>query len=99
QLDGAAAPLDVLPEILQAAGELPVCLDGGIRRGTDALKALALGARMVFVGRPMLYAAAVGGQAQVEAAIEILHKEIACDLALLGCPDLGELEPAYLRPA
>mgnify|MGYP001312251765 CR=1 FL=1 len=99
QLDGAAAPLDVLPEILQAAGELPVCLDGGIRRGTDALKALALGARMVFVGRPMLYAASVGGQAQVEAAIEILRREIACDLALLGCPDLGELEPAYLRPA
>ncbi|RRH90324.1 alpha-hydroxy-acid oxidizing protein [Variovorax beijingensis] len=99
QLDGAVAPLEVLPEIIDAAGQMPVCLDGGIRRGTDALKALALGARMVFVGRPMLYALAVGGQAGVEAAIDILGSEIAVSLALLGSPSLGKLQRGHLRPA
>ena len=99
QLDGAAAPLDVLPEVLDAAGELPVCLDGGIRRGTDALKALALGARLVFVGRPMLYAAAVGGQAGVEQAIGILQSEIKTSLALLGCTRIDGLRPSHLRAA
>lgn len=97
QLDGAVAPLDVLPEVLEAAGSLPVCLDGGIRRGTDALKALALGARMVFVGRPMLYAATVGGQAGVEQAVRILQAEIKTSLALLGCNRIGELRPSHLR--
>ncbi|WP_382162018.1 alpha-hydroxy acid oxidase [Hydrogenophaga sp. ANAO-22] len=97
QLDGAAAPLDVLPEVLDAAGELPVCLDGSIRRGTDALKALALGARLVFVGRPMLYAATVGGQAGVEQAIGILQSEIQTSLALLGCTRIDELRPSHLR--
>lgn len=97
QLDGAVAPLDVLPEVLEAASSLPVCLDGGIRRGTDALKALALGARMVFVGRPMLYAATVGGQAGVEQAVRILQAEIKTSLALLGCNRIGELRPSHLR--
>ncbi|MBP7566324.1 MAG: alpha-hydroxy-acid oxidizing protein [Burkholderiaceae bacterium] len=99
QLDGAAAPLDVLPEVLDAADGLPVCLDGGIRRGTDALKALALGARLVFLGRPMLYAASVGGQAGVEQAIGILQSEIRTSLALLGCRRIDELRPSHLRAA
>lgn len=99
QLDGAVAPLDALPDVLEEAGDKPVCLDGGIRRGTDALKALALGARMVFVGRPMLYAASVGGQEAVEVAIGILRNEIACSLALLGCPRIDQLSPAHLRPS
>jgi L-lactate dehydrogenase (cytochrome) len=97
QLDGAAAPLDVLPEVLDMAGDLPVCLDGGIRRGTDALKALALGARFVFLGRPMLYAAAVGGQAGVEQAVRILQSEIKTSLALLGCNRIDELGSSHLR--
>lgn len=97
QLDGAAAPLDVLPEVLDMAGDLPVCLDGGIRRGTDALKALALGARFVFLGRPMLYAAAIGGQAGVEQAVRILQSEIKTSLALLGCNRIDELRSSHLR--
>lgn len=99
QLDGAAAPLDVLPEVLDAAGGLPVCLDGGIRRGTDALKALALGAHLVFVGRPMLYAVSVGGQAAVAQALRILQEEIRTSLALLGCTRLDELGRDRLRAA
>ena len=72
QLDGTVSPLRVLPEVVAAAGDLPVMMDGGVRRGTDVLKALALGARFVFVGRPFLYAAAIGGEAGVLHAIDIL---------------------------
>ena len=99
QLDGAAAPLDVLPEVLDAAAGLPVCLDGGIRRGTDVLKAIALGAHLVFVGRPMLYAAAVAGQAGVGQAVQLLQDEIRTSLALLGCTALDQLGHDRLRPA
>ncbi len=98
QLDGAVAPLEVLPRVVDAVGDLPVCLDGGIRRGTDALKAIALGARMVFLGRPMLFAASVGGRAGVEHAIQIMRDEIACSLALLGCTDVNRLNTSYLMP-
>ncbi|MDB5751208.1 MAG: alpha-hydroxy-acid oxidizing protein [Ramlibacter sp.] len=97
QLDGAVAPLDVLPQAVEAAGAMPVCIDGGVRRGTDVLKALALGARMVFVGRPMLYAASVAGQRGVEAAIQILRAEIATSLALLGCVSADRLCRDHLR--
>ncbi len=99
QLDGVVAPLDVLAEVLDAAAPLPVCLDGGIRRGTDVLKAVALGARMVFVGRPMLYAAAVAGQAGVEQAIRILQAEIGTSLALLGCAGIDTVQRTHLRAA
>ncbi|MDR7093579.1 alpha-hydroxy acid oxidase [Hydrogenophaga laconesensis] len=99
QLDGAVAPLDALPGILDVAQGLPVCVDGGIRRGTDALKAIALGAHMVFVGRPMLYAVSVGGQAGVESAVRILQSEIRTSLALLGCTGIDGLQRTLLRPA
>lgn len=92
QLDGAVAPLRVLPEIIDAVGTLPVMMDSGIRRGSDVLKALALGARCVFVGRPFNYAAAVAGPAGVAHAIELLHDEIDRNMAMLGvtrCTDLG----------
>lgn len=91
QLDGAVAPLQVLPGIAAACSDLPVMLDGGVRRGTDVLKALALGARMVFVGRPFGYAAAVGGQAGVRHAIELLSREVSRDMAMLGIVRLDEL--------
>jgi len=99
QLDGTVAPLRVLPEVVAAVGPgFPVMMDSGIRRGTDVLKALALGARMVFVGRPFQYAAAVAGEAGARHALQILADEVQRDLGLLGLTSLGELGPAQLRP-
>lgn len=97
QLDGAIAPLRVLPKVKAAAQGMAVMLDSGIRRGTDVLKALALGADFVFVGRPMLAAAALGGEAGVRHAIRLLAEEVDRDLALLGVNRLGELGPQHLR--
>ena len=99
QLDATVAPLRVLPEIVAAVGpDFPVMMDSGIRRGTDVLKALALGARMVFVGRPFQYAAAVAGEAGVRHALQILADEVQRDLGLLGLTSLRELGSAQLRP-
>lgn len=91
QLDGAVSPLRVLPDIVAACPNLPVMLDGGVRRGSDVLKALALGARFVFVGRPFAYAASVGGEAGVAHAITLLASEISRDMAMLGVNVLDEL--------
>lgn len=96
QLDGAIAPLDALAAIVAAVPGLTVMLDGGIRRGTDVIKALALGARCVFVGRPAMYGLAVGGEQGVAHALSLLRREIDVDLALLGCPDTASLEPGFL---
>ena len=97
QLDGAVAPLRVLPEIAAVCGEVPVMLDSGIRRGTDVLKALALGAKFVFLGRSFGYAASVGGEAGAHRAIDILRVEIGRDMAMMGINRLDELTPASLR--
>jgi L-lactate dehydrogenase (cytochrome) len=99
QLDGAVAPLRVLPEIVAACGEVPVLFDSGIRRGTDVVKALALGAKFVFLGRSFGYAAAVGGLEGVHHAFRILQVEIDRDMAMLGINSLAELSPAFLRRA
>jgi L-lactate dehydrogenase (cytochrome) len=96
QLDGAVAPLRVLPAIVAACGDIPVMIDGGLRRGTDVLKALALGARFVFVGRPFGFAAAVAGEAGVRHAIEILASEIDRNMGMLGITRPGELDPSWL---
>jgi L-lactate dehydrogenase (cytochrome) len=96
QLDGAVAALRVLPRIAAACPQIPVMIDGGVRRGTDVLKALALGATCVFVGRPFGYAAAVAGAAGVSHAIGLLSAEIDRDMAMLGIPDLRELGPERL---
>ena len=93
QLDGAVSPLTVLPSIAEACPDLPVMIDGGIRRGSDVLKALALGARAVFVGRPFLYAASVAGEAGVGHAIRLLTAEISRNMAMLGVNRLDELDP------
>jgi L-lactate dehydrogenase (cytochrome) len=96
QLDGTVSPLRVLSKIVAEAGDIPVMMDSGIRRGSDVLKALALGARFVFVGRPFLYAAAVGGQAGVLHAIDILSTEINRNMGLLGINTLNEMRPELL---
>jgi len=97
QLDGAIAALDALPAIRAEAGSMTVLLDSGVRRGGDVLKALALGADLVFLGRPFLWAAVVGGQAGVTHAIELLRSEVLRDMALLGCKDLAVLPQRVLR--
>ena len=96
QLDGAVAALRVLPGIVAACPDVPVMLDGGVRRGTDVLKALALGAKFVFAGRPFGYAAAIGGEAGVAHAIALLSAEIERDMAMLGINELAELGPERL---
>lgn len=97
QLDHAISPLRVLPEARVQAGDMALMIDGGIRRGTDVIKALALGADMVWVGRPFLYAATLGGQPLVERAAEMLRSEVHRNLGLLGLRELSEISPALLH--
>jgi len=99
QLDGALAPLRALPGVKAQAGSMTVMMDSGIRRGTDVLKALALGAQFVFVGRPFLYAAVVAGDEGIAHAIKLLREEIDRDMALLGIASLGAMGPERLAPA
>lgn len=99
QLDHAVAPIQMLPEIVDAVGPMPVMIDGGIRRGTDVIKALALGASFVFLGRPFLYAAFLGGQPAVQHAMTLLSTEIDRNMALMGLRGLSELHPHCVRPA
>ncbi len=99
QLDSATSPLRVLPGIVDAAGDMTVMLDSGVRRGTDVLKALALGAKFVFVGRPMLYAAAIAGETGVRHAIRLLHDEIDRDMGMLGINTLREMTRGSLMDA
>jgi len=96
QLDGAVSPLRVLPQIVAACPDIPVMMDCGVRRGTDVLKALALGARFVFVARPFGYAAAIGGEPGVHHAITLLSAEIRRNLAMLGATRLEELDARWL---
>ena len=85
QLDGCLASVDALRPIVTAlAGRLPVFMDGGVRRGTDVLKALALGARMVFVGRPMLWGLAHDGQRGARLALTLLRDELRLAMGLCG---------------
>jgi (S)-mandelate dehydrogenase len=98
QMDHCVSGLDVLPEIAQAVGgRLTLILDGGIRRGTDVIKAVALGADAVILGRAPLYGLAAGGEPGVRRALEILTSEIDRALGHLGCNSMSELKPAILR--
>jgi len=99
QLDGSTAPLRVLPAVAAEAGGMTVMMDSGIRRGTDILKALALGAQFVFIGRPFLYAAAIGGDRGVKHAIKLLKDEVDRDMALLGINTLAEMTRDLLMDA
>ncbi|PZQ78339.1 MAG: alpha-hydroxy-acid oxidizing enzyme [Variovorax paradoxus] len=97
QMDGAISPLRVLPEIAQAAPGLTVMMDSGIRRGSDVLKALSLGARCVFNGRSFNHAATVAGAEGVRHAIGILRAEVHRNMALLGINRLDELDASLVR--
>jgi isopentenyl diphosphate isomerase/L-lactate dehydrogenase-like FMN-dependent dehydrogenase len=98
QLDGVPATLDVLPEVAEAiGGRAEVYLDGGIRRGTDVAKALALGARAVLVGRPALWGLAADGEEGARHVLEILREEIRLAQVLLGCPSPDDIGPAHVR--
>jgi L-lactate dehydrogenase (cytochrome) len=98
QLDGGPATLEVLPGIVDAAGgEVEVLLDGGVRRGADMAKAVALGARACLVGRAYLYGLATGRQAGVAQAIAILSSELRRVMALMGCTRVADLGPDRLR--
>ena len=98
QLDGVAATLRVLPEVVAAVGgRVEVLLDGGIRRGSDIVKALCLGARAVLVGRAYAYGLGAGGEAGVARAIEILRADLLRTLKLLGCASVGELDGSYVE--
>jgi isopentenyl diphosphate isomerase/L-lactate dehydrogenase-like FMN-dependent dehydrogenase len=98
QLDGAPAALEALAEVVDAVpARIEVLLDGGVRRGADVVKAIALGARAVLVGRPYLYGLAAGGQAGVERALGLLIAEIDKALALVGVPRVADLDRSVLR--
>jgi 4-hydroxymandelate oxidase len=97
QLDGVPATLDVLEEVVDAVdGRAEVLLDGGVRRGTDVLKALALGARAVLIGRAMVWGLAVSGEAGVKDVLRMLREEIELDLALLGCTSPADVSRAHV---
>jgi L-lactate dehydrogenase (cytochrome)/(S)-mandelate dehydrogenase len=97
QLDRAPSALDVLPDVAAAVGErMTVMLDGGIRRGSDVLIALALGARFVFLGRPTLYGVVAGGEAGACRAVEILRREMDLVMAQIGCPVARDMGPDFV---
>jgi isopentenyl diphosphate isomerase/L-lactate dehydrogenase-like FMN-dependent dehydrogenase len=98
QLDGAAAALRALPEVVAAVnGQAEVLVDGGIRRGSDIVKAICLGARAVLVGRAYAYGLAAAGEAGVVRAIEILRADVERTLKLLGCPSIAALDASYVE--
>jgi isopentenyl diphosphate isomerase/L-lactate dehydrogenase-like FMN-dependent dehydrogenase len=98
QLDTVAASIEALPEVVEAvAGRCEVYLDGGVRRGTDVLKALALGARAVFVGRPVLWGLAVAGAEGAQHVLELLRGELEQAMALAGRPALTSIDASLLQ--
>ena len=97
QLDGAIATFEALPDIVQTVGDkIEILVDGGIRRGTDILKALALGAKAVLVGRPILWGLAVEGTKGVAHVLELLKEELDLAMALSGCASIQDIEPSLV---
>ena len=98
QLEGAPAPVDCIPALRDAIGtDLELIVDGGIRRGTHVIKALAQGASACSIGLPYLYGLAAGGQAGVERALELLRAEIERAMALLGVSSVNQIGPEHVR--
>ncbi len=99
QLDASPATIEVLPRIADAvAGRCEILIDGGVRRGADVIKALALGARTVLVGRPVLWGLAAAGQQGVTAALDVLRRELDLAMALCGCPDVASITRDLVAP-
>lgn len=97
QLDYSATALDMLPAVASAvAGRVPIWCDGGVRRGTDVFKALALGATGVLLGRPVLYALALGGAGGVARALDLLQREFELAMALAGCRSVKDITSQHL---
>lgn len=100
QLDTAPATIDVLEPIVQAVGSrMTVLLDSGIRRGTDILKALALGARAVMLGRPVLWGLAIAGEPGVRRVLDLLRNELEVAMALAGCPSIADIDRSLVQRA
>jgi 4-hydroxymandelate oxidase len=100
QLDSAVGALDALPAVVEAVGgDAEVVLDGGVRRGTDVLKALALGARAVLIGRPVLYGLAAAGEEGVARVFDLLRQELVTDMILCGLADVREVPRSLVVPA
>jgi isopentenyl diphosphate isomerase/L-lactate dehydrogenase-like FMN-dependent dehydrogenase len=98
QLDGVPAGIEALPAVVEAVdGRVDVLLDGGVRRGTDVLKAVALGARAVLVGRPVLWGLAAGGEAGAARVLEILRGELDLAMALAGAPTVADITRDLVR--
>jgi L-lactate dehydrogenase (cytochrome)/(S)-mandelate dehydrogenase len=99
-VDGTRAPIEILPEVVDAVGKrVEVIVDSGFRRGSDVVKAMALGARAVLIGRATLYGIAAGGQAGASRALDLLREEIDRTLALLGCRNIAALDRSCLAEA
>lgn len=96
QLDSTLSPLEVLPQVVREVNDIPIMIDSGFRRGTDVLKALALGASFVFIGRPFNYAAACAGQEGVEHVANLLANELERDMALLGITNINQIDSSCL---
>ncbi len=98
QVDGTVTTCEALPEVVDAVdGKVEVFVDGGIRRGTDVLKALALGARAALIGRPYLWGLAADGEAGVARVLQLLHGELQTAMALTGCPAIKDVSRALVR--
>jgi isopentenyl diphosphate isomerase/L-lactate dehydrogenase-like FMN-dependent dehydrogenase len=98
QLDSAVSGIEALPEVVEAvAGRCEVYVDGGIRRGTDIVKAVALGARAVLVGRPVLWGLAVDGALGVQHVLEVLHAELVQAMQLSGCPTIPDINRSLVK--
>jgi isopentenyl diphosphate isomerase/L-lactate dehydrogenase-like FMN-dependent dehydrogenase len=100
QLEGTPATMRVLPAIVDEVGsDVEVLVDSGVRRGLDAVKALAVGARAVLIGRPYCYGLAAAGEAGVERVIEVLRADMARTMALMGCESVHDLDRSWIQPA
>ena len=95
--DGVSAPIDVLPDIVAAAGRMPVLVDSGFRRGSDIVKALAIGAKAVCIGRPCLWGLGAFGQPGVERVLAILRAETRVAMQQIGAASLSDLKPEMVK--